>query len=229
MPDFVAREAWHRCLREPARVPGRQQVAAVEYDSTTGRRGKLLFFDYVTNRVIDSVIMEPRAETIGFHIVRFAFSPNGDRLYALGWLDRQSFLIGYDLGTRQTLFLQPVYTSLGFCSVTPDGREVWVTETDPFYEDFPSWPQGIFIFDAITGTLVDTVATRGISPDPYYPIAAREIRILPDGSKAYVKCGSIFKGLQPILVINTATRRVERLIFGDFKDLIFMIDIAPRP
>jgi hypothetical protein len=75
---------------------------------------------------------------------------------------------------------------------------------------------------------VDTVSTRDISPIPYLPIAARDIRFLPDGSKAYVSSGSIFKGSQPILVINPATRRVERLIFDDFKELIWTIDIAPR-
>jgi hypothetical protein len=103
---------------------------------------------------------------------------------------------------------------------------------DPGYpiEDFPGWPQAIFVYDAMTGALVDTVSIRGFNPGPHEePPVAQDIRFLPDGSKAYVNCGSIFKGNQPILVINTHTRHIDRLIYDDFRNLAFTIDIAPRP
>jgi DNA-binding beta-propeller fold protein YncE len=230
LPDFIARETWQRHLDQPTPVPGRQQVALVGR-ALDGNRSKLLFYNYLSTQAVDSIVMEPRPQSAGsgFQIFDFAFSLSGERLYALGWVDRENFFIGYDLETRQTLFLQPIYASLGSCKVTPDGREVWVTEFDPSYGDLPSWPQAISIFDAITGTLVDTVSTFGIDPNPYKALAPREIRILPDGSKTYVSCGDIFKGTQPVLVINTTTRRIERLIFGDFKTPAWWIDVAPRP
>jgi hypothetical protein len=60
-------------------------------------------------------------------------------------------------------------------------------------------------------------------------LAAQDIRFVPDGFKAYINCGSFFKGSQPILVINTQTRHVDRLIFDGFQDQAMMIGVAPRP
>jgi hypothetical protein len=72
---------------------------------------------------------------------------------------------------------------------------------------------------------------RGFNPDPHgEQLVAQGIRFLPDGFKAYVNCGDIINiGSQPILVINTRTRHVDRLIYDDFRHLAFTIEIAPRP
>jgi len=232
IPGFTLRESWPRPRDAAERVPGQQQVAAVDWRSWGHGEdlSKLVFFDYVNYRAVDSLIIEPDSQGIGFQIIHFTFSPDGTRLYALG--GQTGFgagLVGYDLRTRQVLFRQQMYGPYGSCQATPDGREVWATDPGYPIEDSPGLPQTIFIFDAYTGILIDTVSTRGISPEPYWPIAAREIRIPPDGSKAYVSCGDFFTGPQPILVISTATRHIERLIFGDFETAAWWIDIAPRP
>jgi len=228
MPGFAFKESWPRPRGWAQRVPGRQQVAAIEWRGHD--RSKLMFFDYVNYRAVDSLIIDPDPQDIGFRIFNYTFSHDGMRLYAVG--EQIGFgvsVIGYDLGTRKTLFRQSLYGPYGYCRVTPDGSEVWVTDPGYPIEDFPVWPQTIFIYDAVTGALVDTVSLRGLHPNPYDALAAQDIRFLPDGSKAYVNCGSGFKGLQPILVINTHTRYVDRLIYNGFQNTAETIDIAPRP
>jgi len=227
MPGFTLRQSWSRIQGEAVRVPGRQQVAAL--DRGGEGRAKLLFFDYVNYRAVDSVTITD-AQGIGFQIMSFTFSPDGTRLYATGGqIGFGPGMVGYDLIARRTLFRQRLNGPYGHCRITPDGMEAWVTEPGhPLYNP-PIEVQAIFIFDAITGTLVDTISTRGIDPNPLRALSPQDIRFVPDGSKAYVNCGTSQKTGQPILVISTGTRRIERSLFGEYNNFAVMIDIAPEP
>ena len=231
VPEFVVKEVWPRPRFVVEHGPGKGHLATIERRGDNLRdRSKLVIFEYLNYRAVDSVVIDPDAQDVGFQIMNFTFSPDGARLYATG--GQRGFgsgVVGYDLRTRETLFRQSLYGPFGYCRVTPDGREVWVTDPGYPIEDSPGWPQTIFIFDAVAGTLLDTVSIRNISPSSAEPLAAQDIRFVPDGSKAYVNCGSFFKGNQPILVISTRTRRVDRLIFGGFEDRAVMIDIAQYP
>jgi DNA-binding beta-propeller fold protein YncE len=231
IPDFTVKEVWPRPRFKLERGPGPGRLSSVE------RRGadlfdksKLVMYDYRTGLAVDSVIIDPDAGDVGFQLYQFSFSPDATRLYAVGGQRGiGSEVVGYDLKAHRTLFIQRLYGPFGNCRVTPNGKELWVTDPGLETDEFPSWPQIIFVFDALGGGLLDSVSIRGISPNPARPLAAQDIRFVPDGSKAYVNCGSFAKGLQPILVINTRTRHVDRLIFGGFQDLARWIDIAPRP
>jgi len=228
LPSVTPMGAWPVELYNAQKVPGRSWVMGTDhrgYPPPGDDWSKLAIYDYAKGREIDSVIISPDEQGVGFQILTFCLSPDGRRLYALGGgAGGGPSLVGYDLDRRQFLFRQPVY-SAGNCRVTPDGREVWITDPGSNLAS-PIFPGLIVIFDAMAGTVLDTITTTGYPPRPTQPLFVLDIRFTPTGEKAYVNCR---KWGTPILVIDTRTRQITKLIFGDSRNMAGWIDVAPVP
>jgi WD40 repeat protein len=229
LPSLTPMDAWPVELVDAQRVPGRSWVMGAEhrgYPPPGDDWSKLAVYDYAEGREIDSVIISPDEQGVGFQVSNFCLSPDGRRLYALGGgAGGGPSLVGYDLGHRQLLFRQQLYSAVGNCRVTPNGREVWITDPGSGFES-PIFPGLILIFDAATGTVLDTITTVGYPPRPTQPLYVQDIRFTPTGEKAYVNC---IKWGTPILVIDTQTRQITKLIFGGSRNMAGWIDVAPVP
>lgn len=221
-------------LRRAQRIPCTHRVIGV--DTRMGEYypddSKLAVFDYVTREEVDSIIINPGPAGVGFQFTSFDVTSDGQALYACGG-QREGGpwpgLAGYSLVEDRTLFVATVTRGCLWCQVNPRGDEVWVTSPGPAHGDSPN--TSIYIHNAVTGMVIDSVPLTGFREHPELSLAANEIRFLPSGDKAYVNCGSYFmpKGPQPILVIDVQRREVIKLIYEDFRDLAMAIDVAPRP
>lgn len=196
---------------------------------------KLTLFDRDTMEPTDSIIIQPDEHGIGVQIARFDVSSDGRWLYALcaGKNITQSFL-RYDLSARQLQYIKPLplRDALGYCRVAPGGSEVWVSFTASGLLPTPAWPTAVFVFDAASGIVTDSISLRALRPGSTVPLIARDIRFLPDGSKAYISGGTNTApslGRQPLLVVDAQSKEVIDLIYPDFDHLAMFIDIGPKP
>jgi len=171
---------------------------------------------------IDSFVISPDSDTLQV-APTFTFSPDGTRFYGVAFKGFRGGLACYDLISHTLLFFQRTNYSFRHCRVSPDGQEVWTTDPGDLHGFSPDHLGSIYVYDAFTGMLKDSVSV-------YYPGFNRtlmpwNIRFLPNSEKVYINC----VGLQPILAINTRTKKVERLIFPDFNRWALEIDLAPQP
>jgi hypothetical protein len=226
-PSLSPLKPWPVGLVWAQRVPRKSWVMGVDFRGTPPPGddwSKLAIFDCQKSREIDSIIIEPDDHGVGFQVARFTLSPDGRRLYALGGsAGGGPSLVGYDLENRRLLFRQPLSVAIGYCQLTPDGREVWVSERGPLFT-VPIYPGHVVVFDAITGSPLDTIRTDGLGPGPNDGLAVLDIKFVPSGEKAYVNC---FHG-GPVLVINARTHTIEKLILPD-GGTPNAIDVAPAP
>ncbi|MEW5701392.1 MAG: hypothetical protein AB1792_04100 [Candidatus Zixiibacteriota bacterium] len=227
LPTLAPTTTWPVELIWAEKVPGKPWVMGIDQRQSSvpnDDESKLAIFDYQENQEIDSVIIEPDDQGVGFQVTRFTLSPDGRRLYAVGGgAGGGPSLIGYDLERRQVVFRRALSVAVGYCRVTPDGREVWVSEHG-FLWQTPIYPGHVIAFDAQSGHPLDTIKTDGLGPTPNDGLAVLDIRFLPSGEKAYVN--TYHSG--PVLVIDVRTHTIERFILTSGGSA-HAIDLAPVP
>ena len=233
IPGFEVQAAWARPRCDIQRVAGSREFAGVESDLLglpPTDHSKLVIYDS-SGQAKDSVVIGFDSLGARFQIGHFDFSPDGARIYATGrFVGEPLSVVGYSRSTRQVLFeSQPAgMCNPWSCQVTPDGSEVWVTDKDaPPGHSFCSG--SIFILDAMTGAIKDSIPTRGLRPSSDTPLFVRDLRFTPDGTKAYVNCGTSPNQAEPIIVIDVASREVAKLLFDDYARWAAEIEIAPHP
>jgi hypothetical protein len=243
IPGFELKEYINTELRYGAVIPNLPLVIGVDDIDPTGPDPSVLrVVNYETREIVDSIMLAPYPGESAMIVFRLVPSPDGKHFYAEANGSRGDELVCYDIDSRKILFHRPVYAATGYCRVTPDGRELWLT--DAGFLGLQGWPPYIFILDALSGVPLDSIDMRGFYPDvvpnhQYRSFEPQDIRFLPTGEKAYVNCSQYVNGhLQPLLVIDTQTREVIKLLFDeitwhgnryDFTYLVESIDLGPKP
>jgi len=198
---------------------------------------KLTIVNVTTMEEVDSIVMDPDSTGVGLHIFHFVVNRDASRIYALGFSRRADgrigvygwLLLGYEIEAKRVLFAAPVDEIRWSCRLSPDETELWYIDT--WEALIPNWRWGIFVRDAFTGDLVDSVSTGGLYPDtiPYSSdryLDPQDIQFERTGEKVYVSCGA-GSDREPIMVIDRASKDVIGLIFADFLDRVLAIDVAP--
>jgi len=166
----------------------------------------------------------------------FHIGPDRHRIYATsGITSSDGARIGYtifchDFDADSAIFEQPIYSPYGFVQVSPDGREVYLTDPGFPPSEAPT-PGKIFIYDAGNGALLDEISLLDLDTTGYRPrpLFAYGIKFHPEKPKAYVACGNPMKDAPgTILVIDTDKREIIKYIFPELDQIVEWIDIGPR-
>jgi DNA-binding beta-propeller fold protein YncE len=135
----------------------------------------------------------------------------------------------FDLNSRTLLWYYPLVTPIGGIAVSPDGKEVWVTDPGPTgYE----WNSGtIYILDAATGRYLQGISLFGYLPDsnPYYPLPSRGIVFAPTGDRAYVQARQTFTNpYGTVVVVDTRKKAIVKLLRPDMHSEPGNLLICPK-
>jgi hypothetical protein len=190
-------------------------------------------FDYVQHQMQLVPILWTPTDTIQMY--QLCPNSNGNILYFTGGSEPGGATIwgamagAFDLNSRTLLWYYPLVTPTGGIALSPDGKEVWVTDPGPFgYE----WDSGtIFILDAATGSYLQGISLFGYLPDsnPYYCLAGREIVFAPTGDRAYV--GTSIRPPNPygtVVVVDAKKRAITKLLRPDMHSEPISLCICPK-
>ncbi len=163
-----------------------------------------------------------------FYLYDWAFSADDHYAYLTAAGSSGALFITYDLRTRQIVATHPINAPFGRIAVSPNGKEVWVT--DPFSAGMPFVSEGIWVFDGRTGQYLRTVSLRGYLPsDSTEPLIARAIEFAPDGKNVIVGTGDYITQRGTVLRISTITNKVEKIYFPDFDLNPSDVSIGKKP
>ncbi len=177
--------------------------------------------------VVDEWIIRSGQES-SFYLNSRALSHDDRFAYFTAYGPTSALFITYDLELRQIVATHPINGPVGRIAVSPDGKEVWVT--DP-WTIRTSWvSNGIWVFDGRTGRFKRTISLVGYLPsDPMEPLIARAIAFAPDGKNVIVGTGDYLTQGGTILRISTLTNSVEKIYFPDFQRYPYDIAVGKKP
>lgn len=216
------------------RIPNSTKILAISARGPTTRPvdlSLLVVFDISSRVLTDSIVIESDPEGFGFDVLSFDLSLTGSSLYAVGASPSGGrWLIGYDLIGRSVVFRPELARANGSCRVSWDGCEVWVTDPGATSSLNPVWPGLILVYDAHSGSVLDTIPTKGIyegSPDQ--SLFVKDIRFVPGSDKVYVATGRASRTGYPLLVVDSKSREIEQILFPSAPFLPGFIEVVPRP
>jgi len=186
-------------------------------------------YDYTQHELVKSwQAFSGRDGESRYVIKRFHVHPDGNRVYGTSITRSAVSMFCYDLWGDSAVFENSIAHPCGAVRVSPDGREVYLT--DPGFALGGYTPGKIFVYDADNGRLLDEISLQGLdtitAPLPRHLFGA-EIRFHPKKPKVYVSCGG-HNHLGPILVIDTETRKIVKWLFPNFDHSPQFMDIAPK-
>jgi hypothetical protein len=212
--DFSLDTSFMVSCRWPTALPGSDRALMLRLRGPRGappERSLFTILDMATRQFVDSFVISDGLPS-PMQAWTFDVSEDGRMLYAIGHDNVVPFVAGFSLNGRQLEFRTLLSSVYGHCRLSPDQRELWVTDPGPPPTIGPSWPGHILILDAMTGVIKDTIHTRGL--DQVYPdIRWRvdDIQFVPGSNKAYVNC--LYRG--PILVIDTKSKEITKHLLHD--------------
>jgi DNA-binding beta-propeller fold protein YncE len=196
-------------------------------DQSSGSYREVLFRISTVNwGVVDSFTFRSPATGGGLIAGSAVLSPDGKRVSFMGADNFSPALFSFDIDSHEPLFRTPIETSFGETQVSPDGREVWITQS--FITFYSPWPKDlgyVVMFDANTGAATDTLRTLGLNlANPGYPIPVFRMAFHPEGGKVYVTAQT---GRPAILVVDVASKEVASTIY-DYPEQVWDLAVAPR-
>lgn len=190
-------------------------------------------YSYVTHDLNSLPLLWSPTDTIK-DVYTLSLSSNGEILYFTGTERAGATVWGaiaaaFDLSSRTLLWYYPLVTPIGGIAVSPDGKEVWVTDPGPTGYD---WNSGtIFILDAATGRYLQGISLFGYLPDsnPYYPLPGRGIVFAPTGDRAYLQARQTFTNpYGTVVVVDTKKRAIIKLLKPDMHSAPGRLLICPK-
>jgi len=172
--------------------------------------------------------------------------PNGDTLwFSSGCLNRDgsilyfraeyssapiwgtTSLIAYDLTRRQTLWMYPNMSQVGGTALSPDEKEVWMTDQGPPGAINNSGT--IYVLDAVTGAYLQGMSMYGYSWNPLVGLSGGDIIFSPTGEKAYVNGGHASdRWPGSILVVDTRQKKITKILTPDLERVPKVLRIGPK-
>jgi DNA-binding beta-propeller fold protein YncE len=120
-----------------------------------------------------------------------------------------------------------MYGDFGDVAVSPDGKEVYVTDPGGVFQEWPT-PGTIFIFDADNGQYIDGISLFGYGTTPGMPVPGDEVVFSPSGERAFVAVGRADKAPGTILTVDTKERRVIHVAWSDLGHIPEILAIGPK-
>jgi hypothetical protein len=136
-------------------------------------------------------------------------------------------LVAYDLSKRQMLWAYPNTDEIGGIALSPDEKELWMT--DPGAPGM-IWNSGtIYIIDATSGGYVQGMSLYGYSWNPLVALAGSDILFSPTGEKAYVNTGNAAdRWSGSVVVVDTRQKKITKILSPDLKRRPKVLRIGPK-
>lgn len=220
-------------LSDPVVLPSTEHILAVSLRGPSGwpkDRSRIVSFNLDSREVNDSFTVSASGSDDSLQIYSLDIANDGKTFFVIGdGAATGPIVAAFSLETHQILFSMPLVATHGRCRVSPDGSELWVTDPG-HYALFGARvrPGHILVLNATSGAVLDTIPTRGLDPDTSLMWWVDDIQFVPGQSKAYVNTLKWNIKETPILVIDTETRMVEKLLFGDFSRSASSIAVVPE-
>jgi hypothetical protein len=189
----------------------------------------LYAYDYANRHLADSIHIVPwPGDTCA--IFRFCLNRDYTRIYYRGLLERGPHVGCYDIESRQVLWTYPTVTWYGSVVVSPDDREVYVT--DPGGDMYPN-PGTIYIFAAESGAYLKGISLYGYLPWPAAALRGSEMVFSPTGEKVYVGTGrmtgiGVDQTCGSVLVVDTDRKEIVKIITPELEQVPLFMAIAPK-
>lgn len=186
----------------------------------------LIGYDYINRRIADTWHIEDD-QGGWFFFGQAELNRKGSRMYLVG--NTRVFpysVICFDPKKRSIIWSFSLSSNFGWAELSPDEQELYVVD--------PGWSYGgtecgtLFILDANTGDYLHGISLYGFYEDSYLPLQAWTIAITPTGDKAYVGTGGLMMGSGSLLVVDTKTREVTKLIWPDLRHFSYQVVIGPK-
>lgn len=163
-----------------------------------------------------------------YYLNSVAVHPDGKTAYFIAYGPGSAVFLAYDLTNDRLLHIFPLKGPYGYVRVSPDGREVWVTDPWFTYGTFVS--SAILVFDAANGGFRYSISLVGYLPEhPLVPLIARALEFTPDGTGVIVTTGDGREQGGTVLRISTLTNKIEKIYFPDFRLYPYEIAIGRKP
>lgn len=177
--------------------------------------------------IVDSFAFRSPAADGGVGVLNQALSPDGHRLCVIGADGLSPAVIVFNVNDHTPVLRVPVETSFGWVEFSPDGQEIWITQSFSSLTRPPPTQLGyVLVIDADTGEPTDTIRTIGLSSfTPQWPLTVQQIVFHPTDEKVYVQAVMDEPGL---LVTDTGSKTILSLLYAvDFTD-VTSITMAPK-
>lgn len=221
-PDSAAR-AMEYALHEPE---NRIYIVVSLRPEAGGDSTYIMAYDYEQREVVDDWIVGESGQWHRLHSIDI--HPESRRIYLNMQEHSGAFYFAcYDLDERRILFQSPIDSYFGRVKVTPDGKEVYLTDHGVSIGDLPN-PGTIYVFDADNGAYIHGISLFGYDPITYLPLYASKIVFTPTGEKAYIASGRIGRRPGSVICIDTETRNITSLIWPDLGHYISEVIIGPK-
>lgn len=226
LPEFAFDTAFWIRLRNPIRLSTQDTILCIVARGSAGSPpdySQIGVFDLNSLTLVDSFTVDEGSEPVQCRWIEP--SRDGDVLYLLGADWSSPSVFAYSLKDRRVIFRANLYSALGRCRLSPDERELWITDPGPPPTFGEAWPGHVLVLDAKTGAILDTIPTFGLDEEfPEIRWRVDDIRFVPGGHKAYVNC--MFRG--PILVIDTRSKEITNFLLKAPKRSADGIVVLPR-
>jgi hypothetical protein len=136
-------------------------------------------------------------------------------------------LAAYDLTNRQMLWIYPNMSEVGGTALSPDEKEVWMTDQGP--PGFINNSGTIYVLDAATGTYLQGMSMYGYSWNPLVALSGGHLIFSPTGEKAYVNGGyANDRWVGSILVVDAKQKKITKILSPDLKRRPIVLRIGPK-
>lgn len=180
----------------------------------------LVRLDVASGSVVDSFRFVSPGTGRGVIALEAVMSSNKNTLYILGYDESGPAVFAFDIASHASVYRQSLLTLAWSLAVTPDAREVWVTQSA--IDDPPPNLGYILVLEAATGTPKDTIRTSDVRLDkPGSPLSIRRIVFHPTLPKAFVDS---YATVPAVLEISATSRSIDGALYESKPTLVF--DIA---
>jgi len=226
LPDFQiidshpAKRIWHPVLVEED---------SLIYGVIDHALDSIIAYNYVTRRIHQTW---PVRNKFGDPIFlrHIDVHPNGKRVFFLGSDNVDPFgMFGcYDLPSSSLMYTyRQLFTDFGDVKVSPDGRDVYVTDPGGSLMPYPA-PGTVYVFDADNGSYITGISLYGLGTYPGNPLPAFWMVFAPTGGYVYVSAGDPTKAHGTVLTIDTDERRVINLTWPELWHIPMKVVVGPK-
>jgi hypothetical protein len=185
----------------------------------------LVTYDYRQKEIVDQWFIK-NDDDDWLNVFNFTIRPSDQRIYFCGSRYEGNYNACYDTEERELVYFNDDYYHAGDLELTPDGNDLY--RVYPGYPEPIYIPGTIFIYNADDGSYQGGISLCGYTEYQEIPLHANAIAFTPTGDRAYVATGNLWHNDGTVLVVDTRTRQIIKLVQPELGHYHWKIVIGPK-